>query len=836
MKKISIRFKITLIAVLAILTAIICIFAASYPSIQSESDRRSVEIMNLIGEDTKNKLDEYLAGIEESVSLVANLAIDSLDSVALVEYGAAGSYAALNGRTQEQTDQLDRYISDHCDRIRESIESVAIHTNGAVAYYYCINPEISETENGFFYSRVGKAGFVEQEPLKASDLDPEDTEHNSWYYDPVKHGIPCWVGPFDWNYPQEIEVCSYVTPIYSTGVLIGVLGMDIPMEILIDQVSPIRVYQTGFASLYDKEGHILYHPEEKRGTAPELSDLSVSEELLSQENSGDAMIRYTVNDETRQMAFFTLRNGMKLFLSAPVKEINASGRAIVRNIIIITALIILCAAIAVMLIMRFITLPLENLTSASAKLADGDYDVTLNYRGKDEIGTLTAAFSKMRDELKRNMENLNTRAYTDVLTGLPNMRHFFTLAKAGHKQLIEAGKEPVMLFFDMVGMKHYNRQYGFEEGDRLLCEVGEILVQEFGRDCLCRYSDDHFAVVTDEESMKERLERIFAQCEKVNGGNSLPVHVGVYQSKLEDVSVSVACDRAKYACEKHRGSYVSGYYYFDIDMIRELAQVQYIINHLDQAIREHWVKVYYQPIIDAESGTLCEEEALSRWIDPIRGVLSPADFIPILEKARLIYRLDLHVVDEVLKKMKTQQELGIKIVPHSINLSRTDFVSCDIVEEIRCRVDEAGIGRGMITIELTESILGSDFLFMKEQINRFHQLGFQVWMDDFGSGYSSLDVLHEIHFDLIKFDMRFLQHFDQGEDSRIILMNLLHMTRELGIASLCEGVETEKQVEFLRRYQCDRMQGFYFSKPVPYETILKRIDQDEHIGYEFHEG
>ena len=198
----------------------------------------------------------------------------------------------------------------------------------------------------------------------------------------------------------------------------------------------------------------------------------------------------------------------------------------------------------------------------------------------------------------------------------------------------------------------------------------------------------------------------------------------------------------------------------------------------------------------------------------------------------MIYKLDLYVLDQILEKMINQRQAGLSIVPHSLNLSRADFDSCDIVEEIRKRVDAAGIGRDKLTIEVTESMIGSDFDFMKEQILRFKSLGFQVWMDDFGSGYSSLDVLQSIPFDLLKFDMHFMKLFDKEEKTKIILRELVHMAIGLGIDTLCEGVETSEQVEFLREIGCAKLQGFFFCKPIPFEDILDRYKKGKQIGFE----
>ncbi len=257
----------------------------------------------------------------------------------------------------------------------------------------------------------------------------------------------------------------------------------------------------------------------------------------------------------------------------------------------------------------------------------------------------------------------------------------------------------------------------------------------------------------------------------------------------------------------------------------------YITDNLDRALSERWIKDYYMPVVRSSNGRVCSEEALARWVDPERGMLSPAEFIPALEESKTIYKLDLYIVEAVLRKMKTQAGSGLYVVPISVNLSRTDFDSCDIVEEVKKRVDDSGIPREKLIIEVTESALGNDPEYMKVQIEKFQELGFAVWMDDFGSGYSSLDVLREMYFDHIKFDIKFMQHFEK-EKSRIMLTELVRMAMALEIKTVAEGVETREQAEFLREIGCNKMQGYYFCKPIPLEEILDRYKKGIQIGFE----
>ena len=319
---------------------------------------------------------------------------------------------------------------------------------------------------------------------------------------------------------------------------------------------------------------------------------------------------------------------------------------------------------------------------------------------------------------------------------------------------------------------------------------------------------------------------MFEQVRCAKDGKMLPVRVGVFIDTDGSLDISAECDRAKYACDTMRNTYLSRFRVFDDTMLRRTETTQYIIDHLDKAIAERQIEVYCQPIIRSSDGEIGDVEVLSRWNDPDRGMLMPNDYIPVLEKARLIYKLDLYMVERVLARLKQRGEDGLRVVPVSVNLSRTDFDVCDIVEEVRRLVDLAGVDRELINIEVTESSVGEDFEYMKAQIERFRELGFRVWMDDFGSGYSSLHVLQSIRFDYIKFDMSFMRGFDRGDKSKIILTELIRLAQALDIDTVCEGVETEEQVNFLRNAGCTRMQGYYFCRPIPLPKMLEQFSKE----------
>ncbi len=443
---------------------------------------------------------------------------------------------------------------------------------------------------------------------------------------------------------------------------------------------------------------------------------------------------------------------------------------------------------------------------------------------------VVARMSRTENRYVRSMLQANR---FDQLTGLANMSFFFVRASKNYEKLVSKGERPVMLYIDLIGLKYFNQKRGFAEGDNLLKAFADLLSKYFGHECCGRMGQDHFAVSTSEDELDKRLDAFIEECARINGGKSLPVRIGIHPDSLDKgVGAATACDRAKIACELNKAVLTSSYTYFNAEMLEQVELDQYIISNLDKAIAEGWIKVFYQPIVRASTGKVCDEEALARWDDPVHGVLMPAEFIPVLEDAMIAYKLDLCVLEQTLKKMQHMADVGLFVVSASINLSRSDFETCDIVEEVRARVDESGISRSKVNIEITETAIGRDFEFMSEQIDRLHALGFQVWMDDFGSEYSSLDYLQRLQFDLIKLDMRFMQQFDSGDKSRIILTELVRMAFGLGIDTVAEGVETQEQVDFLREIGCSQLQGYYFTKPLSLDAVLKRYEDGTAIGFE----
>ena len=467
--------------------------------------------------------------------------------------------------------------------------------------------------------------------------------------------------------------------------------------------------------------------------------------------------------------------------------------------------------------------------------ADIDRMVIINTLASLIIAIIAVVvMARMNFAETKHYESLERANHYDSLTGLANMGHFLDLADKHYYGMVAKGQEPAMLYIDLIGMKQFNQEHSFAEGDKLLQAFAQLLAQTFETERCGRFGQDRFAVSTYVEGLEDRIGALIEKMPDINGGKSLPVHIGIHLDSVKhDGAASIACDRAKTACDTLRNTRQSEYAYFNTGLMAKIDQERYILDNLDRALEEGWIVAYYQAIVRSSTGKVCNEEVLARWIDPERGLLSPNEFIPVLEEARLVYKLDLRILEIALGKMERTAQRGLYVVPASINLSGLDFETCDIVEEVRSRVDASSIERDKINIEITETAIASDFEFMKEQVDRFRELGFNVWMDDFGSKYSSLDYLQRLDVDLLKLDMRFMQQFDNSNDkSKIILTELVKLALGLGIETIAEGVETEEQADFLRKIGCSKMQGFYFTKPNSLASILERYANDSAIGFE----
>lgn len=409
----------------------------------------------------------------------------------------------------------------------------------------------------------------------------------------------------------------------------------------------------------------------------------------------------------------------------------------------------------------------------------------------------------------------------DELTGLSTMTAF--MEQAGKE--IQSGKA-TFLYFNMENFRLVNQRYGFQAGNQLLIHIAEVLGDVFGAVPMARLNDDRFVVMTRAAHVALEVERARTAIYEAEPRLSFVVKVGVYEPEAGVADIALILDRAKLACDSIKGMYDRDIAWFDPSMEEALNLRTYLVTHFYEALEKGWIEVFYQPEVRALTREICGFEALARWRDPERGLISPGVFVPVLEDAHLIDRLDLYVLQRVCEDLHHIRREGLDVTHISVNLSRIDFQLNDMLQEVKSICCAYGVPRGFLHIEITESALNESDAFLRQEIARLRSAGFELWMDDFGSGYSSLNNLKDFQFDMIKIDMAFLRDFETKPQSRVIISAVVDMAKKLGLHTLAEGVETEEQYAFLKSIGCEVLQGYLFSSPVPFEEIRPVLEAE----------
>ena len=400
----------------------------------------------------------------------------------------------------------------------------------------------------------------------------------------------------------------------------------------------------------------------------------------------------------------------------------------------------------------------------------------------------------------------------------------------------------VFLFLDITNFSSYNKRHGFDEGSQFLSMVAHTLQYTFQGDPVARFSDDHFVVFTkrdDSDSeedcsggeihygFKEKLASVRRKIISTDSEVKLGLKVGAYIPEDVTCHTNTACDFARYACDSIRKKYDVDYCEYTTASAEDFARRQYVINNIDKAVAEGYIHIYYQPVVLSKNKELCGFEALARWIDPKYGFMPPYAFISVLEEYRQIHKLDAYVVKKVCEDILEAPSKGIPVLPISINFSRLDFELMDIEKLLEQNVEKNNIDKNLIHIEVTESALSQNDKNLQEILHRLKDKNYSLWLDDFGSGYSGLNILKEYEFDMMKIDMAFLRNFSNTPKTRPILKNIVHLANDIGMRTLSEGVETEDAFEFLREIGCERIQGYLFGKPMPKEEAAEKIRNGE---------
>lgn len=447
---------------------------------------------------------------------------------------------------------------------------------------------------------------------------------------------------------------------------------------------------------------------------------------------------------------------------------------------------------------------------------------------------------RLKNAISRSqLETLKEIVYLtefDKLTGLYTKNHFF---QETHRMLTEFSNEKfVFIRFDIDRFSLINSYFGMSHGDKVLRYIAEtlpVLVKQADHFTYGRIEADIFAACVSIDrkryqkkyqfavNLVEKTKRILAEFDK---NFDIVPSFGLYEILDNSIRPNILYDRASLAAKTCKGSYIQLYSWYDDSMEQQLKHDQNIANEMTKALENNQFVPFFQPKYDLRTNKIAGAEALIRWKHPDKGLIPPASFIPIFERNGFVSKVDYYMWESVCKALRKWIDEGKTILPISINISRIDLYNPLLVEVICNLVDKYKIPSNLLNLEITESSYMDNPEIMLQTMSRLQEKGFVVMMDDFGSGYSSLNVLKDMPVDVLKIDMKFLSKDKEDGRSESIIASIVRMAKWLNVTCIAEGAETFRQVEFLKNIGCEFAQGYYYSKPIPQDEFEKLVEEE----------
>lgn len=417
----------------------------------------------------------------------------------------------------------------------------------------------------------------------------------------------------------------------------------------------------------------------------------------------------------------------------------------------------------------------------------------------------------------------------DELTGLFHSEFFFQYGKRLDELNSNMPMDAVVV--DINRFHVVNELYGRSYGDKILKIIGESLhelVSEKGG-LACRRDNDQFCIyLPHSDELRYTLPHYIASIDKRIDDSNISLRYGVYSDDGSEKCMEHRFDYARLACQKLRNSYVSCFDFYNDEQHSKELYAERLINDMDKALSERQFKVYYQPkySIVGDKPQLSSAEALIRWFHPEFGMIGPGQFISLFENNGLIQKLDRFVWNEAAEQIKSwKEQYGINI-PVSVNVSRVNVFNSHLIDILGEITKRNGLENTNLLLEITESAYTDNSEQIIETVNRLRGCGFKIEMDDFGSGYSSLNMLTSLPIDALKLDMKFIRGICENEKNERLVGIMIDIARLLEVPVIAEGVETKEQMELLKKLGCDIIQGYYFSKPLPSEEFAVLIEKE----------
>lgn len=496
--------------------------------------------------------------------------------------------------------------------------------------------------------------------------------------------------------------------------------------------------------------------------------------------------------------------------------------------------------------------PIDTLIAATRRISAGDYLPKIAIEADDELGELAEAFRVMGQQLDESNQKIASLAYYDPLTQLPNR----TTLRIALKSMIDLARrnntKVAVLFIDLDDFKKVNDRLGHAAGDELLVQIGkrlqkclrtgDILVgtakDELPDQVVSRRGGDEFnAILNGVYSARETAlvaERLIMDINEPLLIDGSPVAVGasigVAMFPEDGDNADALLRNADMAMYEAKVLGKNKYYLFTEAINAQVHERLEMEQNIAKGLRRNEFELYYQPKIDLKTMRVAGFEALIRWINPERGVVSPAEFIPLAEESQLIHDLGHWVVAEALHQINQWHELLPRGIRIAINVSARQMAQENFAEHLISLAEQFQVPLTRIEIELTETSILIDEVLVKQHLYALRTVGVKVSLDDFGTGYSSLTFLRNLPIDTVKIDRSFVMRLQDDEESQAIVFSVLELCRKLSIETVAEGVETTDQVAYLLANGCAEGQGYLFARPMPANEVIGFLQSPDYLA------
>ncbi len=522
----SLRTRLTVTMLCVILAALVIVTLLSAVFIRRTESYKTDQLLLILCESGERSLDYYFDSVQNSVLRVTSFAEEDLE-----------------GMNDEQ-------LEKHVENIREYFGMMASKTKGVLTYYYRIDPSVSSSVKGFWYTNLSGDGFIEHEVTDITQYDVEDTSKLVWFTVPKHEGRPIWLPPYITD-NLDVRVISYDAPVYWKGNFIGVVGIEVDYSTMAEEVDSIRLYENGYAFLSDADGKLFYHPH------IDVTQLSseTTYELPFSTGEGSTFVRYTYKGEVKLAVRRPLSNGMRLNVTVPFSETKGDWQGLILNITLGAIVVLVAASLFLMLYTRRITKPLEQLTEAAEQVDKGNYDFIPSYNKDDELGRLTRSFKNLSDNVKAHISDLSGQVFIDALTHIKNKGAFSQVIEELQENLNSGNKntEFAIGVFDCDSLKVINDRYGHDKGDLYLKTASRTICDVFKHSPVFRMGGDEFAVILKKEdfcNMEALLEHFDEVTDEINTSAAEPweqVHISkgfAVFDPTEDTTVIEVIQRA----------------------------------------------------------------------------------------------------------------------------------------------------------------------------------------------------------------------------------------------------------------------------------------------------